>query len=83
MLEFLAPAGTRATVCATICCNRTGLRDALNRAGTCTGPQFDAFWIGFQQAASTFYLVDVGPGKEAADAKLRGTSAKEPGLGGD
>ncbi|EJD34573.1 hypothetical protein AURDEDRAFT_117618 [Auricularia subglabra TFB-10046 SS5] len=71
MLEYLAPHGTRAAVCATVYCNRSGLRDTLVRTGTCTSQQFDAFWIGFVQAASMFCLVDVGPGKEAADAKLR------------
>ncbi|KZV99638.1 hypothetical protein EXIGLDRAFT_831372 [Exidia glandulosa HHB12029] len=71
MLEYLGPASTRATVCTTVYFNRTGLRDILARSNICTYSQFDAFWIGFVQAASMFQVVDVGPGKEAADAKLR------------
>ncbi|KZV99631.1 hypothetical protein EXIGLDRAFT_640358 [Exidia glandulosa HHB12029] len=71
MLEYLGSAATRAVVCATVYCNRMGLREALSRNEVCSHTQFDAFWIGFSQAASMFQMVDVGPGKEAADAKLR------------
>lgn len=36
----------------------------------------DEFIMGFNQAAPLFQIIDVGPGKEAADAKLRGTSLR-------
>ncbi|KZV99633.1 hypothetical protein EXIGLDRAFT_724636 [Exidia glandulosa HHB12029] len=65
------PARTHAVVCATVFCNRRGLRDTLLRAGICSAQQFSDFWVGFTQAVNMFQMVDVGPGKEAADAKLR------------
>lgn len=33
---------------------------------------FDSFVTGFNQASKRFLMVDVGYGKEVADAKLRG-----------
>ncbi|KAH7101344.1 hypothetical protein BKA62DRAFT_703487 [Auriculariales sp. MPI-PUGE-AT-0066] len=51
-------------------CNKTGLRAALVRSGLCSGAQVDAFWDGFQ-ATGLFCVIDVGAGKEAADAKIR------------
>lgn len=33
---------------------------------------FDEFMLGFNQACERFAIVDVGSGKEAADAKMKG-----------
>ncbi|KAH7101327.1 hypothetical protein BKA62DRAFT_182600 [Auriculariales sp. MPI-PUGE-AT-0066] len=51
-------------------CNKIGLRTTLAYAKFCTFTQFDAFWDGFQ-ATGLFSVIDVGQGKEAADAKIR------------
>ena len=40
-------------------------------AGVCSSEQFDEFVQGFNQASPLFSFVDVGSGKEAADAKYR------------
>lgn len=56
--------------------NRVGMMDAMmsnNLIGRRT--EFDDFITGFNQASPLFHIVDVGPGKEAADAKLRGKHA--------
>lgn len=52
--------------------NKRGLVDAIGRAGFWNAKQkFDDFALGFNQAAERFVMVDVGNGKEAADAKLK------------
>jgi len=52
--------------------NKRGLVDAIGRAGFWAAKQkFDDFTLGFNQAAERFVMVDVGNGKEAADAKLK------------
>ena len=52
--------------------NQSGLRDHLVSEGVCSGTQFSAFITGFAQSTELFHIVDVGRGKEAADAKIRG-----------
>lgn len=53
--------------------NRTGLAKTLLANGVCgTSQSLQDFFVGFNQASPLFTLVDVGDGKEAADAKLRG-----------
>jgi hypothetical protein len=52
--------------------NKRGLVDAIGRAGFWNAKQkFEDFALGFNQAAERFVMVDVGNGKEAADAKLK------------
>jgi hypothetical protein len=51
-----------------------GLLDTLTGHDICTREQFEAFLVGFSQASPRFLLVDVGYGKEAADAKIKGSS---------
>ncbi|KAI5116544.1 hypothetical protein M0805_004327 [Coniferiporia weirii] len=51
--------------------NRRGLQDTLVKSNVCTLDQFEAFLVGFSQASPRFLLVDVGHGKEAADAKIK------------
>lgn len=53
--------------------NKRGLVDAIGRAGHWNAKQkFDEFSFGFNQAAERFIMVDVGSGKEQADAKIKG-----------
>lgn len=53
--------------------NKRGLVDAIGRAGFSMAKQkFDDFAFGFNQAADRYVMVDVGSGKEAADAKIKG-----------
>jgi hypothetical protein len=52
--------------------NKAGLIDTLAGHNICTPEQYEAFLIGFSQASPRFLTIDVGPGKEAADAKIRG-----------
>ena len=53
--------------------NKRGLHDALGRSNLFSAKaKLDDFMIGFNQAAGRFSMVDVGPGKELADAKIKG-----------
>lgn len=52
--------------------NKGGLLDTLVRSDVCTADQFESFLVGISQASPRFVLVDVGHGKEAADAKIKG-----------
>jgi len=61
----------RAQVWLTVFYNKTGLLDTLAGNGICTPDNFEAFLSAFNQASPWFSMVDVGQGKEAADAKLR------------
>jgi len=61
----------RAQVWLTVFYNKSGLLDTLTSNGVCTTEDFEAFLCGFNQASPWFSIVDVGQGKEAADAKLR------------
>ncbi|KAG9038425.1 hypothetical protein FRB95_001282 [Tulasnella sp. JGI-2019a] len=65
--EGIRPRDTKAM----IFMNVTGLGWALERHGICNGGVFRQFILGFNQATPLFAVVDVGNGKEAADAKLR------------
>lgn len=58
---------------AAIYLNRTGLCD-LFYSNNIIGQksEFDDFIVGFNQASPLLSIIDVGPGKEAADAKVRG-----------
>jgi hypothetical protein len=50
--------------------------EAFGRFGnTMTKAKFEDFYIGFNQAAEKFLMVDVGSGKEAADAKIKGRNS--------
>lgn len=52
--------------------NKRGLVDAIGRAGHWAAKQkFEEFAFGFNEAAERFVMVDVGSGKEAADAKIK------------
>lgn len=55
--------------------NKRGLVEAIGRAGHFNAKhKFDDFTFGFNQAAERFMMVDVGSGKEQADAKIKGAS---------
>ncbi|TDL29239.1 hypothetical protein BD410DRAFT_779576 [Rickenella mellea] len=54
--------------------NRRGLLDTFGKSGTefrGARDAFDDFVIGFNQSCERFLMVDVGYGKEAADAKIK------------
>jgi hypothetical protein len=60
--------------------NKRGLLDAFAKAGFGSlKAKFEDFIVGFNQAAERFLMVDVGSGKEAADAKLKGTPLSSDG----
>jgi hypothetical protein len=52
--------------------NKTGLLDTLTGRQLCSAEQLEDFLLGFTQSSPRFTLVDVGPNKEAAHAKIRG-----------
>lgn len=62
----------RAQLWLTVYCNKRGLAETLVSSGVCSAEQFEDFVLGFNQAAPLFSFVDVGGGKEAADAKIKG-----------
>lgn len=52
--------------------NKFGLMEAIGQAGHWAAKhKFEDFALGFNRAAERFVMVDVGPGKEAADAKIK------------
>lgn len=54
-------------------CNFKGLIDTLERDNYLDASRaFQKFTQGFNQASERFLICDVGPGKDMADAKLRG-----------
>ncbi|KAJ7786351.1 hypothetical protein B0H16DRAFT_28332 [Mycena metata] len=65
------PQMSRAQVWLTVFCNKTGLIDTLVNQDICTKEQFKEFCFGFNQAAPLFSILDVGPGKESADSKIK------------
>lgn len=69
--NFDAGLSGRAQVWLTVFCNKAGLLDTLTGSGVCVAEEFEAFLSAFNQASPWFSIVDVGQGKEAADAKLR------------
>ena len=67
-----SPDAGRAQLWLTIYFNKTGLLETLAQNHVCDAEQFEAFVMGFNQAAPLFSMVDVGSGKEAADSKIKG-----------
>ncbi|KAK0208328.1 hypothetical protein DFS33DRAFT_1302785 [Desarmillaria ectypa] len=61
----------RSRVWLTVYCNKQGLSNTLIANDICTSEQFEAFFLGFNQAAPLFSIIDVGTGKEAADTKIK------------
>jgi len=52
--------------------NKRGLTSAIGKAGHSAAMQkLEDFVHGFNRAADRFVMVDVGPGKEAADVKIK------------
>lgn len=52
--------------------NKRGLTSAIGKAGHSAAMQkLEDFVHGFNRAADRFIMVDVGPGKEAADVKIK------------
>lgn len=62
----------RAQIWVSVLCNKLGLQETLTSRQLCTSEQFESFFMGFNQASPLFLLADVGSGKEAADAKIKG-----------
>jgi hypothetical protein len=53
--------------------NKRGLLETFGKAGLqLPKARLDDFVMGFNQAAERFLMIDVGNGKEAADAKIKG-----------
>lgn len=52
--------------------NKQGLSQILEDCQICTPQNLSEFVLGMNLASPLFVMCDVGPGKEAADAKLRG-----------
>ena len=53
--------------------SRVGMMDTLCQKGIIQRrTDLDDFIVGFNQASPLFHIVDAGPGKETADAKIRG-----------
>lgn len=67
-------------VLATVYYNKAGLQQILVSTGVCTNKQFEGFLLGFNQATPLCSMVDVGPGKEAADHKIKGISTLRAGV---
>ncbi|KZV71325.1 hypothetical protein PENSPDRAFT_650785 [Peniophora sp. CONT] len=61
----------RCQVWLSIYCNKKGLVDTLVNNNVCSYEQFEEFYHGFNQASPMFSIIDVGYGKEAADAKIK------------
>jgi hypothetical protein len=74
--EYLAlaqsTAAGRGQLWVTVYMNQRGLSETLAANNLCTLDEFDEFVIGFNQSSPLFSIVDVGNGKEAADAKIKG-----------
>ncbi|KAF8843945.1 hypothetical protein BDN67DRAFT_944155 [Paxillus ammoniavirescens] len=71
MVETDAESSGRGQVWLTVYCNKSGLMDTLVNNDICTVGDFEAFVLGFNQSSPLFSIVDVGSGKEAADAKIK------------
>lgn len=69
---LLENCGRELSVCTFIYLNQAGLREYLVKEGVCSSVEFNAFVSGFNQSTELFCIIDVGYGKEAADAKIRG-----------
>jgi hypothetical protein len=58
--------------------NKVGLQKVLLEADAkCTQDVFEDFILGFNQASPLFTMTDVGKGKDAADAKIRGEHSRQ------
>jgi len=56
--------------------NKRGLMETFGRIGNFVAKtRFEDFCMGFNEAAERFLMVDVGSGKEAADAKIKGINS--------
>lgn len=62
----------RPKVWVTVYLNKIGLMNTLVSNGICNTEAFNAFLQAFNNASPWFAVVDVGSGKEAADAKIHG-----------
>ncbi|KAG1750024.1 uncharacterized protein EDB91DRAFT_1110990 [Suillus paluster] len=71
MVDIDAGSSGRGQVWLTVYCNKTGLMDTLVNNGICSSAEFESFVLGFNSASPLFSIVDVGGGKEAADAKIK------------
>ena len=67
------PPSARVQLLTAVYFNKVGLQQTLVSHGVCTHKQFEGFLLGFNQATPLCTMVDVGPGKEAADHKIKGT----------
>lgn len=74
--EYLSNEGVhvfgRLSFWVTVYLGRTQLLETLVAHNKCTAEQFEAFCTGFTQASPRFLVVDVGPGNEAVEVKVRG-----------
>lgn len=66
--------GGSGSYCTMLYMNMCGLRDYLVASNVCTAADFEGFVTGFNRSTELFSIVDCGRGKEAADAKIRGSS---------
>lgn len=75
--EYLSNEGVhvfgRLSFWVTVYLGQTQLLETLVAHNKCTAEQFEAFCTGFTQASPRFLVVNVGPGKEAVEVKVRGT----------
>ena len=60
----------------TIYTNKRAVLTWLREDGIATPEQFEAFLTGFGQASPRFVVVDVGPGKDSTEGKVKGTCAR-------
>lgn len=72
MVDVDAGSSGRGQVWLTVYCNKAGLMDTVVNHGICSATDFEMFVLGFNSASPLFSIVDVGSGKEAADAKIKG-----------
>ena len=73
VMEQCGDMASKMDIVVKICANQGGLATAMRLSGSIANEQtFKQFCIGFTQSKASFDFVDVGPGKERADAKIRG-----------
>ncbi|TFK55824.1 hypothetical protein OE88DRAFT_1652315 [Heliocybe sulcata] len=65
------PVGNAVVFSVVVFFNKKSLLDTLVGHGICTQETFDSFLLGFSQASPRFWIVDVGPGKEAVHGKIK------------
>lgn len=59
----------------TIYLNKRAVMARLAREGIASPEQFEDFLVGFGQASPRFLIMDVGPGREQTEVKVKGTSS--------